>query len=275
MATNKTFDINRFFNLLQNDILINYKRYLFTFAGFSILLYFVFVYNMRSTMNYPIIVNNRVINEFSNKDYLSIFILCLAAIGFFIGTSFPELNNKIRARNYIQLPGSIFEKTLVQFIIRFIISIFTLIVIFWVMANLALLTVIQFGYVKINGNEINHLDYSSMISNFASLKQRVGIFIGIFSFGTFIFAARLFFMKSAVLKTVILGAGLFFLIFCFLVIFSHIFYPEITHGFEISIPEYKISDRFTNMETYIYSIGALSWLFFLPLAYYKLKEKQV
>jgi len=82
-------------------------------------------------------------------------------------------------------------------------------------------------------------------------------------------------MKSAVLKTVILGAGLFFLIFCFLVIFSHIFYPEITHGFEIYIPEYKISDRFTNMETYIYSIGALSWIFFLPLAYYKLKEKQV
>jgi hypothetical protein len=272
MNINKAFKISRFINQFQNDILINYKRYLFTFAGFSILLYFVFLFDMRS-MNYTFI-NNHVVPEFSNRHYLTIFMLCLAAIGLFIGMSFPELSNKIRARNYIQLPGSIFEKILVQFIIRFVISTLLLFVIFWIVANLARLTAIQFEYVQKQGIKIYHLNFSVMFSFLGTLKNRVGIFISIFSLGTFIFAARLFFTKSAVLKTIILGAILFFIFFCFLVICSHVFYPEITHGFAISIPDYKLSNNLSNTELYIYSIGVLSWIFFLPLAYYKLKEKQ-
>jgi len=272
MNINKTFNISRFINLFQNDILINYKRYLFTFAGFSILLYFVFLFDMRS-MNYTFI-NNHVVPEFSNRHYLTIFMLCLAAIGLFIGMSFPELSNKIRARNYIQLPGSIFEKILVQFIIRFVISTLLLFVIFWIVANLARLTAIQFEYVQKQGIKIYHLNYSVMFSFLGTLKARTTIFIGLFSIGTFIFSARLFFMKSAVLKTIILGAVMFFLCCCFLVICSHIFYPETTQGFKISIPTYNLDDHLTNTEFYLFSLGLLSWIFFLPLSYYKLKEKQ-
>ena len=59
------------------------------------------------------------------------------------------------------------------------------------------------------------------------------------------------------------------------VMFSHIFYPNQTHGFDIALKTYRIAKNLNNAQLFVYLIGGLSWLFFLPLAYFKLKEKEV
>jgi len=59
-----------------------------------------------------------------------------------------------------------------------------------------------------------------------------------------------------------------------MVLFSHIFYPEII-GFRVYIDTYNITTDLTNSSIWVYSISFLSWVFFLILGYFKLKEKQV
>lgn len=273
MNTNKTFNFNRFYNLFCNDILINYKRYILWLAGFIIALYAFMVYDMES--GHYIMIDERMVHGYSNNNYLSVFMFGFVAIGVFIGTSFSELSDKIRARNYMQLPGSIFEKLLVQFIIRFVISILLFIVIFWVEAHIARLTVMRSEYVHRTGMTIDRFHYASMLSTLGlNTLDRIIVLIGIFSIGTAIFSARLFFKKLALVKIIILGATLIYLFYLCMVIFSHIFSPEITHGFSIQLKTYEICKGFGNIELYASCICIVSWVFLLPLAYFKLKEKQ-
>jgi hypothetical protein len=84
----------------------------------------------------------------------------------------------------------------------------------------------------------------------------------------------LFTKRFALVKSSIALGVLIFALTCCLVLFSHLFYPE-TKGFDIELQKYEPYRGIDNLFLFYSSIAALVWLLFLPLAYFKLKEKQV
>ena len=84
----------------------------------------------------------------------------------------------------------------------------------------------------------------------------------------------IFFKRFALVKTIISLVALSAIFWCIMVVFSHLFYPEII-GFTVYFNSYYLTTDITNFLIWICSISFLSWLFFLPLGYFKLKEKQV
>src|SRR5665647_263187 len=117
MNSNKFFSFSRFYLLMRNDIMLNYKKYLFTIAG-AFILGFIFLY-----MSMPQIIviddNFKVdgLIAFDSRRYLSIFIMCLFGLGTFVGSAFSELSNKVKTSNYLLIPASTFEKFLCQFVL--------------------------------------------------------------------------------------------------------------------------------------------------------------
>jgi hypothetical protein len=95
----------------------------------------------------------------------------------------------------------------------------------------------------------------------------------LFSLGTFAFAARLFFKRFAVVKTILLVGALILLFLVGMIILSHLFNPE-TRGFEVKLEDIVLGKDLSSMKLLVYYIVSLSWLFFLPLGYFLLKEKQ-
>jgi hypothetical protein len=261
MNTNEFFSLKRFNNLLRNDLLLNYKRYLFTFFGAVIVVYLYMIFQMRHK---PF---------FDRNSYSDIFLFCTFAVGAFVGSAFPELSNKKGTCNYLLLPASVFEKFLVQFIIRFVICISLSLLFFWIDAQLARLTAMRFENIQDNKIVIERFQFTDIIGTPNSLYDQIMLVLVYFSMGTFLFSARLFFRKFALVKSVILGVALFYLCMVIMVILSHIFYPE-TRGFNVEIKDYHVFENLTNNQLWGAVISSLSWVFFLFIGYYKLKEKQ-
>jgi len=212
-------------------------------------------------------------STFDNNDYMQIAAICLLGLGVFIGLSFPEMNNKIKATNYLLLPASTFEKFLVQFSLRFIGGILLFILILWIDAHLARWS-IQHVYKGFDTTIIEDVNILEMTKG-AKLHQILPLVFAILSLGTYLFSIRLFFKKNALVKTVISFGLIVYIMACLMVVFSHLFYPE-THGFNVDLKHYDLSILpVTNIEMYFFSIMYLSGLFLLPLGYFKLKEKQV
>lgn len=263
MNSNKFFSFSRFYLLLRNDLLINLKKYLFVlFAAFIVL--YISLFFFMSEVHYNI----------EEPFYLPFFMMGLAGVGCFIGTGFSELTSKIKTSNYILFPCSVFEKYLVQFLIRFVVCISAFLIIFWIDTHLARLSALRLESIKEQRVEIVSFHYSLLFQGFISWIEKLSFVFAIFSYGTFLFAARLFFKKLAFVKSLIATGALAYLFICCMVVFSHIFFPE-TKGFDIQLHDYKIDDNLTNTEIYMFCIASFSWLFFLPIGYFKLKEKQV
>jgi hypothetical protein len=109
------------------------------------------------------------------------------------------------------------------------------------------------------------------------LKLYIGIAMisGIFSIGIYLFSVKLFFRKMGLVKTIISIVALFYVLAGVMILFSHIFFPETT-GFELKLGDYATSfGGVNNVELWVCSLCYFSWLFLLPLGYFKLKEKQV
>lgn len=263
MNTSSVFNSRRFYNLFRRDIMLNHKLYIFTLTGIAFALFLLFVFNMTNVYNL----------EYKESDYIKILTFSLIYIAAFIGSSFPELSDKKGTCNYLLLPSSIFEKYLVQFFIRFVIFIPLALLLFIAMADVARLTATQINLIHGKNIYIEKFNFSCLFPTQSDKKIEAIILFGLFSAGTFLFSARLFFKRFALVKTLILGTILFYLFYCFMVILSHIFYPE-TQGFNIKINEYEIVPQINSVELFISCFACLSWLFFLPMGYYKLKEKQ-
>ena len=264
MKPNKYFSPKRFYRLLSTDVLLNYKRYLFTFVGAAIGMYLILLYNMANTYH-----------EFGSHDYRGIFMLGLLALGAFIGCAFPEWNDKIKTGNYLLLPASTFEKLLSQFLIYIVFGSFCLFLLFWVDAHLAQWTALGMESVQEKGVIIKDFQFSMLYFGMDDdPNARQAITISITTISLFLFTARLFFKRFALVKSVIAFATIFFLCMCCFVLFSHIFYPETT-GFDVRLPSYKVTENWYNVEIFASVLAYSLWVFFLPLAYYKLKEKQV
>jgi len=248
--------------MLKNDLLLNHKRYLYPLAGGTLTVFLWLVLSMTNS-----------IAHFELNRYSEIMVSCLFAGGVFAGSSFQDLNSNKGTCNYLLLPASIFEKYLVQFIIRFVIFIPVALGLFWVVAHFAEISARAFNYMRDKEILIDSFDYSILYKDHAKTDLVIMGF-SVFSLGTFAFAARLFFKRFAVVKTIFLGTFCLFALLTGMVILSHIFNPAETQGFEVELKDFVLGKDMSSMKLFICYIACLSWLFFLPLGYFLLKEKQ-
>lgn len=266
MKSNTFFSFNRFYLLLRNDILINYKKYLFTVLGAFIVGYLILFWQMPTVEN--------IYANFIANNYNTAFFTGLLGLGAVVGMAFPELENKIKTSNYLMLPASAFERMTVQFLIRVIGAGILYLVVFWLDAHLARFSALRISQGHIDAHRIESFHFSGLLIVKNDLLSKLAFIFGIFSIGMYLFSIRIFFKRFALVKTIISLVALYALLMCVMVLFSHLFYPE-TIGFRVNVENYDLAPNLTNNEIYGYSISLLSWLFFLPLGYFKLKEKQV
>lgn len=268
MNSTSFFSLRRFGLLMRNDILLNYKKYIYSIIGALILGYVILYSEMPKNINYY--------DVFNDTKYAGIFIACLIGLAVFLGLSFPALETKAGSASYLLLPASTFEKFLSQFFIRVIIGTALFFVVFWIDAQLARLTALSV-LKHIGGSaDVKVFEFADVFT-FIRNKPIIlsGALISFFvSMGIFIFSVRLFFNKLAVVKIAITMAAMFGVIVLLVVLFSHIFYPG-DYGFEVKLPHYNRYLNFSNFDVWVFSMFYFPWLFFLPLGYFKLKEKQV
>ncbi|HJV78574.1 MAG TPA: hypothetical protein VJ602_09335 [Paludibacter sp.] len=282
MNSNTFFSFRRFYQLLRNDILLNYKKYLFTIAG-AFILGFILIY-----MQMPGYFFSDTTYKFDASRYNNIFTMCLLGLAAFVGSAFSELSNKVKISNYLLVPASTFEKFLSQFVIRAIAGTVIFLFIFWVDAHLARIAVLSHmkdvnnhlaGPEKYNYIEKFHFSMFLMKSKYPvvtywRLFDGIGTILTFFSAGMFLFSVKIFFRKLGLIKTGISLVAAIYLIGVLMVCFSHFFYPE-TIGFNTANINYLLSNGYTNNDIFLYSTGYLAPLFLLPLGYFKLKEKQL
>lgn len=264
MKQNNYFSMNRFSKLLRNDWLINQKTYLYTVIAMSIFVYAVAFMSMQNSINYNI------------NNYIPLLIFTMTGIAAVIGNAFPVLKDQIKTTGYLMTPGSTFEKFTVQFLIRIVIFIPLALAIFWIdmhLAKASLFTNTAKGFDP--AVNIPDFHFSDSFRNVKTFRDQFIIVLSIFSGATVLFAGSVYFKGLTLVKTLItqwIITGIVILIF---VIFSHLFFPVESHGFKTYLPSYQISEDLSNVQLAVYLLGGLTWLFFLPFAYFKLKEKEV
>ncbi len=254
MKQNRYFNPGRFARLFKHDVLLNQKIYLFAVIGLGIATYayiFLIMY-----------LNRRGFN--STQDYIPFFLLFLIAVGVFIGTSFPALNNQIRISNYLLAPGSAFEKCLVQFVIRIVIFIPMAMLMFWIGTYLGKASLIPDPRIGFDPSQIPDFHYADFFEDVSKLRDKVVIVLSIFSLSSVLFAGSAYFNRFALVKSLIAIAVVIGTVLLSFVLFSHIFYPEVIAGFDIHVPSYKIAEDMETVQLFFYLLGSLSWLFFCP-----------
>lgn len=265
MKQNKYFNPGRFARLFRNDLLINQKSYLFTLAGLLIAVYIFSLLGMRR--NNPSYVQNAL--------YLPNFMFYILGIGALLSTSFPALKDQIKTSTYLLLPGSTFEKYMVQFVLRFVIFIPVALAIFWIGTHLAKASLFSNPESGFDPSRIPDFHFSDLFKQISTFRNKFVIIVSVFSFASLLFAGSAYFNRFALVKTAIIIAIVFGLVILSLVFFSHLFFPAETHGFDIELKAYKITEDLYNTQLAAYLMGCFSWIFFLVLGYFKLKEKEV
>lgn len=265
MKSNQFFSPQRYVMLLRYDLIINYKRYIFTALG-ALIVGFLLLYSaMPSKLS---------LQHFPIEAYTPMFMLSLLAIGAFIGLSFPEAGNKINLTRYLMLPASTIEKFVAQFSIRIVMGLALFLGIFWVDAQLARIIIAKgaasFGMVS----QIEPFSYAGFWEYFITDSSFLIFILMIFAIGFYLFSSRLFFGKFGLVKALIVLSVLGYVFTLLMVLFSHIFYPN-TIGFDVKLPSYEMYKGFENTEIFALSLAALSIVTLLPLGYFKLKEKQL
>lgn len=263
----KYFNFKRFYYTFKYDLMLNLKSYLSfgisLFLGL-ILIDFLFILNAGW--------------KFDQNIYLPLFYFSfLISSILVIGTSFPLLRNKKSIAHYLILPASTFEKILIQFIIRIGLFIPFFLIVFWLDLKLA-------GgiYNLFDWPNITQIESFTLLEPFESLPFRntldilalVGVILTV---ATFLFTGATYFKKYALFKTVLSFSILIGSVILLFWGFTMIFYPDFykTGGTFIYLKPYKISEHMFNIQLFFYVIAIVSSLFLLPLAYFKLKEKQL
>ena len=265
MNLKQHFDIKRFFYLFKNDLLLNFKSDVFIASGYAIILYIAMLLSM-----------TRDNEMFDSNGYLTIFSFSMIAMCIFAGTSFPALNSKNTSHTFIMTPGSNFEKFIIQFIIRIVITLIFLFVSFWIIAHLARISALQFESIKISGKFIDPFKYSMLRHGYSTEHFIVIIYSIFFTFGISVFSFRLIFKNFAFVKSSITIVGLLFILLFVTNIIYNLFFPVTLRSFFDIDPELIYGKN-----SILGLIGApilffiLSFLFILPFGYFKLKEKQL
>lgn len=260
--TNKTFDLKRFWNLFQSDVQFNYKVYVYTLLTAAIAIYLYFVWDMTANTGL----------EYNHYRYkLPMYFVSYGYLAF-VGMAFPAFSDKKEISQYLLLPASIFEKYLVQFLIRFVLVLPFLFLFYWLGAHLGRLTALQLDSAQQVGLKIAPLE----LSNLYPFKTAYNVAVyssALLTLAAYFFSVRLYFKRLALPKSLIvltLLAGVFWVL---MIVMTHLFYPH--HGlFDVYMEDFLIGKDFFISNVFALSLICFSWLFFLPFGYYKLKEKQ-
>ncbi len=259
------FSASRFAKLLKNDILLNYKNYLLTFVVALVVMYALLLFNM---------VNE--LRIFDTNEYLTNFIICLVGLGAYVGSAFPAFNSSKTTRTYLLTPGTTLEKYILQIFLRIIVGVIVFMFSFWAMSYLARFTALHFESVKASGVFIDTFSFSKFVEDLQyhnDLNYQLLLFFVAFIIGIFLFVMRLCFTRFAILKSVILGVFLLFILLTTLVALSHIFFPMETKGFDVATSLYNTNTF--GIGNFIRASVIIMCVFMLPFGYFKLKEKQV
>lgn len=265
MNNSSFFNSRRFAILLRNDLLLNSKSYLIAAAAAFLLIGFVTFLFMSN-------LSDRT--SFGAQGYLYAFMMCMIGFGAFVGSSFAAVGNKRSLSVYLLTPASVFEKYLVQFVVRFLLGILAFWLIFSIDALIVRSIVLQSNAHKGIYNDIAYFSVTDLFLLTDRVFDRLWFVLMLLTIATYLFSVRLFFGKSGLIKTVATIPVPVLTIVVYMVVLSHIFSPSTT-GFDINVFDYPIADTHTNVTLWIFSLFAVSWLFLLPLGYFKLKEKQV
>ena len=289
MPLNNYFNLKRFALLLRQDLLINRTRYLLGLVILGLVVY-IFSYleligKQRDILFFYVDPKQNEMYKYFNvvRIYSDIFTYYLFAIATIIGTAFPDLSDKIKTSKFLLNPGSTFEKFLVQFLIRVVYFLPLALGIFWIAIRLAKwsLTPLEEGIMEgVDPAIIPYFHFKDLFTDHWENKvwQTHKIFFicfGLFSYGIYLFAGSTYFKRFALVKTVITSVIILFLPISFAVLLSHIFYPQQTKGFDLKLEEFPVTEYLSSSELSLLLLSLLSWMFFLAIGYFKLKEKEI
>ncbi len=251
MRTNNFFDLDRFFGLLKQDLLFNYKFYLTFIVGMSIGIYLVSYLMIRSLSAGILSANYLLYN------------MLFGAIMVFVGMSFPAFRDQKKTSFYLLVPGSAFEKLLVQFVIRFVFFIPLALILLRLAIFLAVASMVPDPKTGFDPLFVADFSYSELFSWSAGTKSNP---LRDLAYLFFAFAGSVYFKRFAVVKT--LGVMVILPVTLFLII-------KLAGGPTYStkiVSEYLSGENFYLAMSPMF-IGLL--LLSLPLAYLKLKEKEL
>ncbi|GGA80239.1 hypothetical protein GCM10008015_21190 [Flavobacterium palustre] len=274
MLLNNHFNIKRFSLLLKQDLFINRTKYLLTILGLGLVTYLLSYWFLSSSkssiMNYAENINNH---------YVVCFVFYMMAVGVVVGTAFPDLTDKIKTANYLLSPASTFEKFLVQFLLRIGLFLPIALGIFWIAIRLAKASLIP---EMINGSQffdpavVPYFEFRSLVTREDKLWdtwQILFFIFGFFSYSTYLFAGTTLFKRYALVKSVLISVILFFSCILFSMLLSKIIYSS-PRFFDIQFYTFQVTQNFDSTEFSLLSLSLFSWIFFLGMAYFKLKEKE-
>lgn len=267
MKTNQIFSIKRFINLIKSDLLMNYKKYGLMILAILLVDYVILYLNMPKYSYNP----NNVYNI---REYFPLFTsLGFFTLGAWIGSAFPEFNNKNTSRSYLITPASTFEKYTTQLLGRIIISTIIFLIIFWLAANLARFTVLH--TIKENIPNIEQFNFSGVINTLKSDSVIEWLLpLSFLALIMFLFSVRIYFNKHGLVKTILSLSVVLFLLYLLFVIFTQVFYPSYKL-FEVHSSEYQVTKSLKNSEILGIVILSLSSLILPVLGFFKLKEKEL
>lgn len=274
MLFNNHFNLKRFVRLFQQDLLINRTKYLLGILGLGVITYLIMYFFLYSTGGQKLDYY-----AYINSYYVGFFIFYMMAVGVVIGTAFPDLTDKIKTANYLLTPSSVLEKLLVQFVIRIVLFIPIALGLFWTVLRLAKVTLVSnlekgFDVSKIPYFNFRMLMTTTYGNELIDKWKILFIVFGLFSYGIYLFSGTTYFKRYALVKTVIVSAVVLCVSILFMMLLSHIFYPQKTHGFDIQLQTFRIAENLDIDHFFAVILSLFSWLFFLSIAYFKLKEEE-
>ena len=277
---NQIFNITRFSRLAMYDARTNYKKYLIAvaigFVGIFLLTYLLSVFAASLWGNdyfEGLLIQHNFHTGNTAGGVFLIFLLIFYPILLLL--SFPALSGKKSTMNYLLLPASAFEKYLLEFFIRIVVAFGLFLLIFYLMANLALVAYESYLNIKFadivakHGHRISVERFSLHAGTIAvfpgateslEIALRSMLFIAWATIGLCMFSVRTFFSRFAFAKTlaVIIGAQMVFT-FLFLSIGRALNMDEPTAPFIWSINSFLIATT----------------VVCLILGYYNLKRKRI
>ncbi|MGM8361288.1 hypothetical protein ACSV4D_05160 [Flavobacterium sp. ARAG 55.4] len=274
MSFNNHFNFNRFVRLFQQDLLINRTKYLLGVLGLGLITYLLSYWFLSST-KYNLIRNVEIINGY----YIVCFVFFMMGVGVIVGTAFSDLTDKIKTANYLLSPASTFEKFLTQFLLRIGFFIPIALGIFWIAIRLAKASLLPESINEIqffDPSKVPYFEFRLLVTRGDKLWdiwQILSMIFGFFSYGTYLFAGTTFFRRYALVKSVVISAILFGSCILFSMLLSNIFYPS-PRFFDIQFYTFQITESLGSTEFSLLTLSLFSWIFFLGMAYFKLKEKE-
>lgn len=272
MQTNNYFNFNRFTLLLKQDLLINRTKYILGILGLGVITYLVMYFFLYSTNEQMLSFYNYI-----NSYYVGFFIFYMMAVGIVIGTAFPDLTDKIKTSSFLLTPGSVLEKLLVQFVIRIGLFIPLALGLFWTALRLAKVSLVSDLEKGFDVSKIPYFEFRLLITGVNRTWDPwfiLFVISSLFSYGVYLFAGTTYFKRYALVKTVITSAVVLGISILFMMMLSNIFYSQ-NGFFEMKLQSFRVTENLDSDHLFAIILSLFSWIFFLVIGYFNLKEKEV